>query len=402
MKKVALVIAAISMMVLCMMPVYAAGSDDTVHSFKDVDKSHWAASEIMKGVQQGYVAGYTDQTFKPNAEVTRAEYVKMVVAALKLEVTEKEGTWYVPYVEAARAHKLVLTTDFVKGDWNTPMSRQEMSRVAARAVGESTAEDDKWMYLATKKGLITGVDKKGTLGAQLKTTRAQAVTIIERVLAVKSGKKLPVDKYAVSSAELLWHKTNIFTVMPEVFVTNPKDYAGKTIEELWREDKMVLDSKDGKYRGELEALIAIDLEDPNDPNLKLLPDINKLKWFNLYYEMDNLMVRDWKKSYILYFKGKEVFNKDKNLYATKNYVPFSISGFGSPDREAFFKGTLNSVASVYLNKLSDIPAVIIPKKGWSPEGDIVIAISSPSTSNYTFVYINLLILDGPFRLNDSE
>lgn len=397
MKKVALVVAVISLWVVGMMPVYSADPGGKANAFKDVDQGHWAAGEIMRGVQQGYVSGYIDQTFRPNAEVTRAEYVKMIAAALKLEVTATEGVWYEPYVEAAREHKLIAASDFVRGDWNTPMSRLEMSRVAARAVGESTKEDDKWMYLATKRGLITGVDKQGTLGAQLKTTRAQAVTIIERVLAVKSGKKLSVDKYAVSRAELAWHKTNIFTVMPEIFVTNPKDYEGKTIEELWREDKMVLDSKDGKYRGELEALIAIDLEDPNDPNLKLLPDINKLKWFSLYYEMDDLMVRDWKKSYILYFKGKEVFNKDTKLYATKDYVPYSISGIGSPDREAFFKGTLNSVASVYLNKISDVPALIIPKKGWSQDGDIAIRLTTPSYSNFTHKSVEILRFDGPFR-----
>lgn len=384
MKKVALVAAAISMMVLCMMPVYAAGSEGNVGAFKDLDKSHWAVSEIMNGVQHGYVTGYTDHTFKPNAEVTRAEYVKMIVAALKLDIAELEGTWYEPYVEAAREHKLVAASDFVKGDWNTPMSRLEMSRVAARAVGESTTEDDKWLYLATKKGLITGVDKRGTLGAQLRTTRAQAVTIIERVLAVKAGKKLPVDKYAVSSAELAWHKTNIFTVMPEVFVTDPKDYAGKTIEELWREDKMVLDSKDGKYRGELEALIAIDLEDPNDPNLKLLPDINKLKWFNNNYEMTNLMVKDHMDSYVLYFKGREIYNKDTKLYSKKEYVPFNVRGIESPNIKDFFKGELNRVTTIYTKADGDLPAMIVPKKEWGSSSDIVISIFTPSFSNSTY------------------
>ena len=353
MKKVALVAAAISMMVLCMMPVYAAGSVGNVGAFKDLDKSHWAVSEIMNGVQHGYVTGYTDHTFKPNAEVTRAEYVKMIVAALKLDIAELEGTWYEPYVEAAREHKLVAASDFVKGDWNTPMSRLEMSRVAARAVGESTTEDDKWLYLATKKGLITGVDKRGTLGAQLRTTRAQAVTIIERVLAVKAGKKLPVDKYAVSSAELAWHKT-------------------------------VLDSKDGKYRGELEALIAIDLEDPNDPNLKLLPDINKLKWFNNNYEMTNLMVKDHMDSYVLYFKGREIYNKDTKLYSKKEYVPFNVRGIESPNIKDFFKGELNRVTTIYTKADGDLPAMIVPKKEWGSSSDIVISIFTPSFSNSTY------------------
>ncbi|OZQ56763.1 hypothetical protein CA600_30765, partial [Paenibacillus sp. VTT E-133280] len=95
---------------------------------------------------------------------------------------------------------------------NKTITRQEMARIAARATGLQTKEDDKWMYLAAKSGLISGLGV-GKLGEKENTTRAQSVATVERVLTVKGGGKLPTDKYAISSAELAWHKTNIFTVM---------------------------------------------------------------------------------------------------------------------------------------------------------------------------------------------
>lgn len=42
---------------------------------------HWARSLIETAVQRGYVHGYPDGTFRPDAPVTRAEALKLVVAA---------------------------------------------------------------------------------------------------------------------------------------------------------------------------------------------------------------------------------------------------------------------------------------------------------------------------------
>ncbi|UNK21091.1 hypothetical protein MNQ98_14215 [Paenibacillus sp. N3/727] len=54
-----------------------------------------------------------------------------------------------------------------------------MARVAARAIGETKKENDKWMYLATKAGLIKGVGI-GQIAPKGLTTRAQAIVVIER------------------------------------------------------------------------------------------------------------------------------------------------------------------------------------------------------------------------------
>ena len=45
---------------------------------KDI-AGHWAESSITSMINKGYVNGYPDGTFKPNATITRAEFMKMIV-----------------------------------------------------------------------------------------------------------------------------------------------------------------------------------------------------------------------------------------------------------------------------------------------------------------------------------
>ncbi|BBH22090.1 hypothetical protein Back11_34350 [Paenibacillus baekrokdamisoli] len=368
----------------------------TTGSFTDVKANHWAKSSIAQAVKEGYVSGYPDGTFKPDANVSRAEFIKMVVTALHLPVGEyTTGSWYTVYAAAAAEAKLTVTSDFKDTNWDAFINRKQMSRIAVRGIGDSTTDDLRWMYLATKKGLITGLGD-GRLGEGETTTRAQAVTIINRIFAVKSGAKLPVDKYAVGNAEIMWHGTNIFTVMPEILVTAANQYQGKTIEELWRKDKMIINSKNNKYRWQLDALIAIDLEDPKDPNRKLLPDINTLKWFNNDPNRHDLMISKWKQSYVLYSKTHVVYNKDTKMFSQLSYIPFMVSGMDPPDEDAYYKGiSLNKQAHIYMKQVGDLPAMIIPKKGWIQYGKISFTIYIPAYSNAGYVSNQLLSVDGP-------
>lgn len=377
---------------------------DSQTSFTDVKIDHWAKRDIEQAIGKGYLAGYPGGLFKPDQPIKRDEFVKMVVTALGLPVETGIGAWYEPYVKVAKENTLYATSDFADNDkeWNTNITRQEMARIAVRATGATTTEDDKWMYLATKAGLITGLGK-GELGKDKTTTRAQSVTIIERILTVKDGGTLSVDKYAVGSAEIAWHGTNIFTVMPEIYVTDEADYAGKTIEELWRQDRMVLETKDGNYKGVLEALIAIDLEDPNDPNLKLLPPISELKWFNgsgvnNFVPDDKLPISNCKDSYLLYFKGSEIYNTDSKKYRSNFFgPPAMIKGFEPINIQDFYEGKhLNKPAIIYHKFLNDLPVKIIPKTGWvQMKNKLQIEIHAPNISAAGYKSNVLLEVKGP-------
>jgi len=384
--------------------VWGSGAASTVKAagtqFSDVKSNHWAYSAVQKAVAKGYVDGYTNGTFKPDTSVSRAEFVKMVVAAMKLDTTPASGKWYVQYVNAATKAGLYSASDFANNDsgWNKTMTREEMARVAARAIGEKTSENDKWMYLATKSGLIQGVGK-GKLAPEGLTTRAQSVVIIERILSVNAGTELDSDLYATGAAEILWHGTNIFTVMPEMFVTPESDWKGKgksSVEEMWNEKNMTITSKDGLYQAKLDALVAIDMADPNDPNRMLLGDINTLNWYNgnkVGLEYVKNPVKNEKNTYVLYFKGGVVFNKDDSKYSPRKSLTYLVSGFHSPDNKALLNGKLNGGTSIYRNRDGDVPAFIIPKTG-TVQGISDLAIKLQTPSNARFMEIDVLRLRG--------
>jgi hypothetical protein len=164
---------------------------------KDIT-NHWAESAISDATQKGYVDGYPDQTFKPDGTVSRAEFIKMVASAIGKKVTTEESNiWYLPYVRALQDEG-VLSQYFYEDDMGYPMVRSEMAMVSSRAVDKTS---DGTMESSVRSGLIGGVGA-GELDAQGSTTRAQAVTIIERILALRAGGKVEVDPAAVDMIEI--------------------------------------------------------------------------------------------------------------------------------------------------------------------------------------------------------
>lgn len=343
---------------------------------------------------------------KFDIKMSRAEFMKSVLSSLSSgpDQASVDAGSDLDYVQSALEGNLYDERDFSNtvSSWKQPVTRKEAARIAARAVGERTEDDAKWFYLAARKGLMTSLGQ-GRLGEQEAVTRSQAAAIVERIHKVRQGEKLPVDKYAVSSAELAWHGTNIFTVMPEVFVASEEQLKGKPVEELWRKDQMVVDPGNGKYKSELEALIAIDLEDPHDPNLKLLPPLKELKWDYFPSSVNGvptkyIPVSKLPPSYFLLFKGKGIYNKDSRLYRENPNGPnYGILGIESPDLKAFYeKGVLNGLGTLFHKKAGDIHGYIMPKKGWT-QGihPIDISIYTPVRTKYGFKTNSLLRIDGP-------
>ena len=71
--------------------VFALGCALTINSclaFPDVSDSHWAAPQIKLLSEQGVIIGYPDGTFKPDDNVTRAEFASMAIKALGQEHTK--------------------------------------------------------------------------------------------------------------------------------------------------------------------------------------------------------------------------------------------------------------------------------------------------------------------------
>ncbi|WP_334077270.1 hypothetical protein [Paenibacillus sanfengchensis] len=391
-----------------MVLLFCAAAILTISGSGSVPAFGAAGSMPFSAVSEGQGIGEPDDLSKLDIKISRAEFMKSVLSSFGTEPDQAsvEAGLDLDYVQSALKGNLYQESDFGNTDssWKQPITRKEAARIAARAVGERTEDDAKWFYLAAKKGLMTGLGQ-GRLGEQEAVTRSQAVTMVERIRKVRQGVSLPVDKYAVSSAELAWHGTNIFTVMPEVFVASEEQLKGRPVEELWRKDQMVVDPGNGKYKSELEALIAIDLADPHDPNLKLLPPLKEVKWDYFPSSVNGvptkyIPVKKLPPSYFLMFKGKEIYNKDTRLYSSNSNGPnYGIFGIESPDLKAFYeKGVLNSLGSLFHKKSGDIPGYILPKKGWT-QGvhSIKIRVYTPVLTNYGYSSNILLEIDGPHK-----
>ncbi|RED75541.1 S-layer homology domain-containing protein [Cohnella phaseoli] len=230
--------------------VSVAAEGEKSAGFKDLPNTHWAAASVYKVAGKGIINGKPGNLFDPNANVTRAEFIKMVALAAEMEIPQQSGgKWFDPYVSVVAKEKIYNSSDFKS--WTEPSTRLDMARFIVRALDPElrNASDKELMYEATKRGIIRGLDK-GELGANEKSTRAQAAVIIDRMLSVKEGKTLEADKRAASYAEVEMSGTNLQTMwgmkaVPLPFKINAGSKLNVEIDQMLVVD---LGDKEGAYR----------------------------------------------------------------------------------------------------------------------------------------------------------
>lgn len=117
-------------------------------AYPDVDSKHWASKQIKDLTEKGVIIGYPDGTFKPDENVTRAEFASMAIRALGQEnaqvVQSVEFSDITPSFWAYKAIQKSLYFDLIssnKGEAFRPddsVSRAESITVAVNAL---TTED---------------------------------------------------------------------------------------------------------------------------------------------------------------------------------------------------------------------------------------------------------------------
>ena len=112
-----------------------ANLTDTAASrtFNDVDSSYWGFKNIMALNKAGYINGYEDGTFRPEANVTRAEVMTVInkiigrsadasyVKSLdnnKFSDLDKNAWYYVDVMEATTDHNYTLNKNGVETEWS--------------------------------------------------------------------------------------------------------------------------------------------------------------------------------------------------------------------------------------------------------------------------------------------
>lgn len=207
--------------------VALSGTPPAMPTLKDLS-GHWSRSAVESLIALGVVGGMPSGTYQPDRSITRAEYVKMLamamglapdsraypalsagatgVAAERLPFIDIAGHWANGYIQAAVRAGFVVPTDYAEGrfDPDGAISRREIAAMAVRALGLSEAagraaggssgeaqyvdaasigpEWEGYAAIAQTEGVLTGLPG-GVFGPDQPTTRAQAATVISRVLA---------------------------------------------------------------------------------------------------------------------------------------------------------------------------------------------------------------------------
>lgn len=225
-------ITALALAVLMVIPNSAMAAD-----FYDIS-GHWAETAINNLADKGVVSGVDTNEFCPNGTVTRAQYLKMIMEVLNIGTSEyrpgecldaRADSWYAPYLQKAldcglipdemifsckknveyavddegkATYSRVVYSGVFNGDM--AVTREEMavltqfcyqySRTVLTNDKETgngriqfTDEDmfSEWAKTSVKQaaayGFITGMED-GSFCPQDNATRAEAATIIERVM----------------------------------------------------------------------------------------------------------------------------------------------------------------------------------------------------------------------------
>ncbi|WP_163859571.1 fibronectin type III domain-containing protein [Paenibacillus elgii] len=115
---------------------------EPVIEFTDI-AGHWAESNIKRAAEKGIASGYPDGTFKPNHSVTRAEFTVMLTGALQLEEmgapltftdNDQIGAWAKQAI--AQAVQAGIIDGYGDGSFrpNAQITRAEMAGMIARAM----------------------------------------------------------------------------------------------------------------------------------------------------------------------------------------------------------------------------------------------------------------------------
>ena len=199
----------LSVAVLCLMTVPA-------FAFPDVSNDYWAAPQIKLLSEQGVIVGYPDGTFKPDANVTRAEFAAMAIRALGQQHTkvaqpvhfsditedywayqdiqkalyfdliscDKKGELFRPEDSVSRAESLSVAVNALTTEQISPAKAKE---VLSRKYADANSIPE-WFIIPAGKAEILGMvvvapsARKAELEASRPATRAEVAAILYNMM----------------------------------------------------------------------------------------------------------------------------------------------------------------------------------------------------------------------------
>ena len=230
---------------LIMFAVFVTSSIPAFAFYSDMQESHWAYKQIKQLSEKSVVIGYPDGTFKPDENVTRAEFASMAIKALGQEHTtvaqpvkfndidkdfwaydaiqkaiyfdlvsnpEKEGKFR-PYDSVSRAEALSIAVNAL----TTEQISEQKAKYVLSKVYKDANDIPAWFIIPAGKAEILGMvvsepDKASNMDADRPATRAEVTAILYNMM--EQAKLNPNAKLA----EAMRKKTGEGYVIENAFV----------------------------------------------------------------------------------------------------------------------------------------------------------------------------------------
>lgn len=179
--------------------------------FADLDEVSWAKGYIVSLANRGILSGKGDGMFYPGASMLREEFVKVVAAACKIDISSEhadfsdvaDGAWYAPYIAACVNADIVNGTGDGRFGIGATITREDAAVMIVRAleyagVESASAEENfadereisSYAQEAVKKlrklGIISG-DDNGNFKPKAAISRAEVSKIIYGMLDIIGG-----------------------------------------------------------------------------------------------------------------------------------------------------------------------------------------------------------------------
>lgn len=181
-------------------------------SFADMKEAEWAAEYVAELAEKGIVSGDENGNFRPNASITREEFVKLLVGALGIEIGDATKSfadadidaWYARYLAAAKAAGIITGNEDGTFGVGKEITRQDMAVMAVRAVnaigktlpsgGATFTDSDSISSYAAQAvgqmqeaGILNGIGN-GMFAPMDSTSRAAAAKVIDSLMNLVIGK----------------------------------------------------------------------------------------------------------------------------------------------------------------------------------------------------------------------
>ncbi len=215
-------------------------------------QNHWAEENINRMIVNGNVEGYPDNTFKPNNEITKLEFLKILFNSMNINLIKNGlNEWPDYYIDTAKEYGI---TD----NYYEKLTRYEAVEIISKLVDlkKVTASGNKFKDLdkkykddvlkLNKLNIINGYEDK-TFRGNNTLTRAEAITIVSRACMANrkiiNSKKYEIDekytntgnkkseiekiKYSVKNNKIYFRDDGRFSyikdyTIDEKYITNKK------------------------------------------------------------------------------------------------------------------------------------------------------------------------------------